>query len=131
MLDRFMPLEESRVSDADPDQLPLLDEEIIAELREVMEDEFADLLQDFLSDLPLQLNRLQTAIAQGDGDGLYHTAHKFKSSCGCLGAARLMELIQRLELAGRRNTLDDAAELLRHARTVAAATVAGLHARLD
>jgi hypothetical protein len=41
------------MSDADLKQLPLLDEEIIVELREVMEEEFADLLLKFLNDLPV------------------------------------------------------------------------------
>lgn len=119
------------MSEVDLDQLPLLDDEIIVELREVMEDEFADLLLNFLNDLPVQLDGLQTAIDRGDLDRLYRTAHKFKSSCGSIGALRLAELMRRLEQAGRQKKPDDTQEWLQRARAVAAETVAGLRAHLS
>lgn len=118
------------MSDADLDHLPLLDREIILELREVMEDEFADLLQNFLNDLPLQLDRLQQAADRGDADQLYQIGHKFKSSCGSLGALRLAELVQRLEQAGRSNRPDAAARWLEKARTVAAETESAVRDQL-
>jgi len=118
------------MSDVDFNRLPLLDDEIIAELREVMEDEFTDLLRNFLNDLSAQLARLQDAVERGDLDQLYHVAHKFKSSCGSIGALRLAELIQRLEQAGRERRPDDVGVQLRQARTVAAETTPGLRALL-
>lgn len=119
------------MSDADLKQLPLLDEEIIVELREVMEEEFADLLQSFLNDLPLQLDLLQAVIAKGDVDQLYQIAHKLKSSCGSMGALRLAELVRRLEQAGRSKMLADARELLQQTRAIATETVVGLQAQLE
>ncbi len=121
----------SRMSDADLKQLPLLDEEIIVELREVMEEEFADLLQNFLNDLPLQLDLLQAVIAKGDADQLYQIAHKLKSSCGSMGALRLAELVRRLEQAGRSKMLADAREWLQQTQAIATETVAGLRAQLE
>lgn len=112
------------------DQLPSIDDECFAELRDVMGDDFADLIHDFLSDVPVQFDLLQTAIDREDADQLYHAAHKFKSSCGSIGAPRLAELIRRLELAGRQKTLGSSTELLAQARAVAAETMAGLHERL-
>jgi HPt (histidine-containing phosphotransfer) domain-containing protein len=114
------------MNDADLDPPLLLDEEIIAELREVMEEEFADLIDSFLDDLPVQLDHLQVAIFQESADEVYRIAHKLKSSCGTLGALRLAEWVRRLELAGRQNALDHAPELLDQARTVAQETIAGL-----
>ncbi|KAB2935776.1 MAG: Hpt domain-containing protein [Candidatus Contendobacter sp.] len=119
------------MSDADPDSLPLLDDEAITELRDIMEDEFAELLNAFLNDLPAQIARLQTVATQGDADELYQIAHKLKSSCGSIGAPRLTELIRRLEQAGRQKVLDGATPLLRQVETVAGETIAGLRARLD
>jgi HPt (histidine-containing phosphotransfer) domain-containing protein len=118
------------MSDVDFDRLPLLDDEIIAELREVMEDEFADLLRYFLNDLPGQLDRLQEAVERGDLDQLYKTAHRFKSSCGSIGALRLAELMRLLEEAGRERRPDDIRGCLRQARAVAAETTPGLRALL-
>ena len=102
------------MNNADVDGLPLLDAEIIAELREVMEEEFSNLIWLFLDDLPLQLDRLQIAVTAQDTVSIYQTAHKLKSSCGNLGLVRLTELCRRLEQAGRLHTLDGAAELLQH-----------------
>ena len=99
-------------------------------LRDIMEEEFADLLHAFLNDLPVQIALMQTAVAQNNADELYQLAHKLKSSCGSLGAPRLAELIHRLEQAGRLKTLHDATELLRQTHIVAGETVIGLHARI-
>ena len=123
-------LKEIRMSDADLNLPPLIDDEVITELRNIMEEEFADLLHAFLNDLSIQIALMQTAVAQNNADELYQLAHKLKSSCGSLGALRLAELIQRLEQAGRLNTLHDATELLRQTRIVADETVAGLQARM-
>lgn len=118
------------MNDADFKQLPLLDAEVLTELREIMEDGFADLIRLFLHDAPLQFNRLQTAVAQGDANDLYQTAHKFKSTCGSIGAIRLAEIIRRLELAGRQSVLEGTVELLRHAQSTADETFRGLQTEL-
>lgn len=118
------------MSDPDLECLPLLDAEIILELREVMEDEFADLLQNFLNDLPLQLDRLQRATDRRDAEQLYQIGHKFKSSCGSIGALRLAELVRHLEEAGRLNRPDAAARWLAQARTVAAETESAVRDQL-
>ncbi len=116
---------------ADVDTLPLLDAEIIAELREVMEEGFTDLVMMFLNDLPLQLDQLNLAIAQSNAENLYQIAHRLKSSCGSLGALRLAERIQQLEQAGRQKTLDNTADLLQHTQMIAGETCTRLRALLD
>ncbi len=119
------------MSDADLNQLLLLDDEVLTELRDIMEETFADLLHTFLNDLSVQIDHMQAAIAGDNADELYHIAHKLKSSCGSIGAPRLAELIRRLEQAGRQKTLDGSAELLRRVQAVAAETIAGLQVHLD
>lgn len=114
------------MNSVDINGLPLLDAKIIAELREVMEEEFGSLISAFLDDLPLQLDRLQTAVAASDAETIYQIAHKLKSSCGNLGVARLAELFRRLEQAGRLRTLDEAAELLQHTQIIAHEAAASL-----
>lgn len=112
----------------DPDPLLLIDDSVIAELRDIMEEDFVDLLQTFISDVPIQFKLMQTAIDEQNADSLYHIAHKLKSTCGSLGAPRLAELIRQLEQAGRQTVLDGTAELLACAQAVATETVAGLQA---
>ena len=112
------------MSDAELDQWLLIDDEIIAELREVMEEEFADLIGSFLHDLPVQLELIQAAVARLDTAELYRIAHKFKSSCASLGALRLAELVRRLEQAGRQGGLDGTDQMLAETRRVAQETTA-------
>ncbi len=96
---------------SDLDLLLLIDDDVIAELRDILQEEFGDLVRDFVDDVPIQLELMQTALDQGNADGLYRLAHKLKSSCGSLGAPRLAELVRQLEQAGRQATLDGAATL--------------------
>lgn len=110
----------------DPDPLLLIDAAVIAELRDIMQEDFVDLLQDFIDDVPIQIDLLHSAIAAGNADHLYRVAHKFKSSCGSLGAPRLAELSRQLEQAGRLATLEGGGELLTRTQAVATETVAGL-----
>ena len=112
------------------DPLLLLDDEIIAELREVMEEEFADLISAFLNDLPVQLDSLQVAITAGVAADVYQIAHKLKSSWGSIGAAQLAERVRQLEQAGRQNALDGTAALLAETRSVAQATTVRLTAEV-
>ena len=112
------------MNDAELDQWLLIDDEIIAELRDVMEEEFVELIGSFLHDLPVQLDLIQAAIAQSDTAELYRIAHKLKSSCASLGAMRLAELVRRLEQAGRQNALDGADQMLAETRYVAQETTA-------
>ncbi|MDS4025819.1 MAG: Hpt domain-containing protein [Candidatus Contendobacter sp.] len=118
------------MSDADLNALPLLDDEVITELRDIMEEDFAELLGVFLSDLPVQIARLQDAAVQGNADELYQIAHKLKSSCGSIGATRLTELVRRLEQIGRLKTLDVTTTLLRQVEMVTSETIAALQAHL-
>lgn len=111
-------------------QLPLLDDEILVELREVMEDEFTSLVTRFLDDLPVQMDHLRRAVLLGSAAEVYRIAHKLTSSCGNLGAIRLAEWVQRIEQAGRQNILDGVAEMLAEMSTAAEETMTLLRAQL-
>lgn len=119
------------MNDNDSTQLPLLDHEILAELRDIMENEFANLIDRFLQDLPVQLNLLQDAVCQNSATQVHRIAHKLKSSCGNLGATRLTEWTRRLEQAGRQNTLDGVAEMLKETHATAEETMIELRALLN
>ena len=58
------------------------------------------------------LRRLRDAVATGDAEAVWRTAHGLKSSSGNLGAQRLAALCKTLEERGRKGQLDDAAELM-------------------
>ena len=91
-----------------------VDNHVLNALREVMEDEFALLLDTFLSDSDERLRLLRQAQAQGDAQAMRMAAHSFKGSCSNMGAVLLAGLCKQLEDLARREQLDDVAPLLGH-----------------
>src|SRR5690554_8238582 len=85
---------------------PHLDEAALAELRDVMEDEFDILIQTYISDSRDRLEALRQALSDGDPDALAKAAHSFKGSSINIGAPRLGELCHIIEQAGRDGDLD-------------------------
>lgn len=91
---------------------PRLDEEALAELREVMEEEFDVLIRTYLSDSSERLDVLRSALQERDADRFTKSAHSFKGSCINIGAPRLGALCGDAELAGKEERLDDAFHIL-------------------
>lgn len=86
---------------------PHLDEEALAELQDVMEDEFGTLIHTYLSDSRDRIESLKSAINGADAEALANTAHSFKGSCINIGAPRLGALCREVEKAGLENRLGD------------------------
>lgn len=91
---------------------PHLDEAALAELQDVMEDEFGVLIETYLKDSRERIESLKAAIRSGDADALTKTAHSFKGSCINIGTPRLGELCRKAEEAGRSARIQDAADLM-------------------
>lgn len=91
---------------------PHLDEEALAELRDVMEDEFEVLIQTYLADSRDRIRALREALKAEDSDTFAKTAHSFKGSCINIGAPRLGEICLKAEMAGKESRLGDAPDLL-------------------
>ncbi|MBW4933710.1 Hpt domain-containing protein [Marinobacter sp. F4206] len=87
---------------------PHLDEEALAELQDVMDDEFEVLIHTFLNDSRERIAGLKQAVNGQDADALAHMAHSFKGSCINIGAPQLGELCRVAENAGKEQRLDDA-----------------------
>lgn len=91
---------------------PHLDKEALAELQDVMENEFDVLIQTYISDSAERVSALRTALETGDADALAKTAHSFKGSSINIGAPRLGALCMDVEDAGRAGRLADAGPML-------------------
>lgn len=89
-----------------------LDHEALAELKDVMEDEFSILIETYLQDSAERVRQLQHAFALRDADAFGRMAHSFKGSCINIGAPRLGELCMEAERMGRQGSLDGAPALL-------------------
>ena len=110
---------------------PLMDQAIVADLQEVMADQFPGLVAMLIHEIGVQLTGIQTAIAQGDAGQLYRTAHRLKSGAGTMGAVQLSELARRLETQGHSGNLADIAPLLEQSRLSAEQTQRAFRTLLD
>jgi signal transduction histidine kinase/HPt (histidine-containing phosphotransfer) domain-containing protein/BarA-like signal transduction histidine kinase len=106
----------------------LLDQAVIAELRNMPPTNGVSMLQElvdlFLAAAPKRIAQISQAI--NDGPMLAFHAHALKSMCLSLGTKRLAELAQKLEDLGRARNVNDAPALLRELETAFAQTKAQL-----
>ncbi len=91
---------------------PHLDEEALAELQDVMEDEFEMLIRTYLNDSQERIDSLKGAMMDGDSGAFAKTAHSFKGSSINIGAPRLGELCREAEEAGKSDSLNEAPAVL-------------------
>ncbi|WP_425599838.1 ATP-binding protein [Luteimonas aestuarii] len=87
-------------------QPPVLEAEIIEDLRAMLGDEVDRLVDVFLEDTPRLLKDLENAAAGPDYDALRDAAHSLKSSSANLGAMSLSAAAKRVELAAREQSLE-------------------------
>ncbi|MCP5024451.1 MAG: Hpt domain-containing protein, partial [bacterium] len=74
------------------------------------------LVESYESGVPKFLDDANLAVQEGDWDGLASAAHKFVSSNGSVGAVRCAEVLKSLEVACRKEDLDQVHDLLESAR---------------
>lgn len=98
--------------------LPVLDETVFNEVCDMCEQAptgfFDSLLDKYVQSSSEDLQKLRSAVPAHDGKLIGSTAHRLKSSSANWGGQRIAEACQTLELAGKTNSLDDAADLLRN-----------------
>lgn len=113
------------------DELPILDESGLAELRTSVggdEDFVRDLINTFLAEEPANLELVVAAAARTDAEAIIRPAHTLKSSAAAIGAARLSSIARQIEFAGREGNTANLAPLTREAQQVWDETVAALRA---
>ena len=88
-----------------PPPLPVLDHDVVEELRSVMGPEYRTLVDLFLADAPALINQLEAAAAAEDIPAMVAPAHTLKSSSANLGAMALSASAKRIELGARTGKL--------------------------
>jgi len=81
-------------------------------LREVMDDEFADLMRVYIDDSRQRMPLLSQALQQQDAKQLRELAHSFKGASSNVSANVLAQLCYQLEMAGREEQLVGADALI-------------------
>ena len=76
---------------------PHIDAEQLAELKEVLEDEFSVLIDTYLTDAKFRLQLIENGINSQDYEAVRLAAHSLKGASANLGALVLAELCETLE----------------------------------
>ena len=84
---------------------PVLEMEVVDELRSIMGAEYQGLVKLFFEDAPMHIQRLQAAAAANDIPAMVAPAHTLKSSSANLGALALSAVAKRIEFGARTEAL--------------------------
>lgn len=93
-----------------------LDREIVDDLREVMGEEFVELVTIYLEDAPKNLTMLLDAADRGDVRAMVSPAHTLKATSADVGAIVLADIARRIEHGARAGDLSDPQGISRSAR---------------
>ncbi len=89
-----------------------IDPATIGELRELMGEDFAALIDAFAIDSQRQIDAIGAAVDAADAERLRRQAHGLRGACINLGANDLAELCGRVEASGRAGDCAAAQRLL-------------------
>ena len=112
-----------------PNDAPILDDAVLAELREQTggDDDFVrELVEAYVSEATGYLEAMTAAAGAGDSAAIVRPAHTLKSSSATLGAMRLAAISRGIEEAGRAGKTDDLAADVEQAHVTWTATLAAL-----
>jgi len=88
-----------------------IDLNILKKLKQIMDDDFNELIEIFISDGQSQLKTLKAAIDSSAASDIRRIAHTLKGSSANLGLLTLSETCKTLEYNAAENIFDDANEL--------------------
>ncbi|MEN8178497.1 MAG: ATP-binding protein [Pseudomonadota bacterium] len=89
----------------------VLDSIVLKELYEIMDDDFVIILESYMANAPRLMNRIKSAIKNGDLEALVTSAHPLKSSSANVGAVQLSVLARELEFKARQEDASDLPEI--------------------
>jgi HPt (histidine-containing phosphotransfer) domain-containing protein len=113
------------------DDIPILDQAVIAELLESTggDQEFLkELVDAYVSEATGYVDAMTDAAAAGDAAAIVRPAHTLKSSSATLGAMRLAAISRGIEEAGRDGRANDLVGTVEEAHRTWAATLEALAA---
>lgn len=103
-----------------------LNREVVGELRELLAENFNELIDRYLLDSKTRFAILEGAIASLDFKTMQYEAHGIKGSSRNMGANQLANILEKIEHLGQGCQLQDAAALLAHAQAEYARVVSDL-----
>jgi CheY-like chemotaxis protein len=89
-------------------KMPVLDDKVLHELREIMDEDYLALLQTYLRNAPQLVEQVREAIDRSDVEAMVLPVHSLKSSSANVGALQLSELAREAERLARDGNLAEA-----------------------
>ena len=90
----------------------IINDEQFDDMRELLEEDFVDLIQGYFTDSHERIVKLRRAQVEGDNANGYELAHALKGASANLGATQLMHLSGQLQEACRERLIGDQAGLI-------------------
>ena len=110
---------------------PAVDANAFAEMKELMGDDFKDIVSMCLQSLPEQLSHIERAIKIQNVDTLFTMSHKMKSSCGSIGAFGLAERAEAIEIISRNGSTKIPEQTLSNLRDATEQVISLLNTELN
>ena len=118
--------EENEMPEINHSDQTLIDETIFNTLKELMEDDFQDLLESYKEDAQKLLKDLKSSSTEADLDIMVRAAHTLKSSSNNIGATALANVAFEIETLGKDNNLVKAGSLIPSLKSLLAQTLKAL-----
>ena len=90
----------------------IINDEQFDDMRDLLEEDFVDLIQVYFTDSQQRIADLRNAQQKGDNANGYEVAHALKGASVNLGATQLTRLSGQLQEACRERLISDQAELI-------------------
>jgi len=88
----------------------VLDSVAFNEISDLMGDSLGEFIGTYLDNSPRLLEKLDTALSQGDLQGVFHNAHQLKGGSGSIGAMQVFELAKEIEAQARDGSAEQLGE---------------------
>ncbi|MGP4713096.1 MULTISPECIES: Hpt domain-containing protein [unclassified Psychrobacter] len=88
----------------------IIDHEQFEDMRDLLEEDFADLVQVYFTDCRVRIDALRTALQADDNANGFEVAHALKGASANLGTTQLVTLSSQLQEACRARRISEQAE---------------------
>nr|WP_317199372.1 Hpt domain-containing protein [uncultured Psychrobacter sp.] len=88
----------------------IIDHEQFEDMRDLLEEDFADLVQVYFADCRVRIDALRTALQADDHANGFEVAHALKGASANLGTTQLVTLSSQLQEACRARRISEQAE---------------------
>ncbi|WP_201584318.1 Hpt domain-containing protein [Psychrobacter jeotgali] len=94
------------------DDSEIIDDEQFEDMRQLLEDDFVELIQAYITDSEQRISALRLAQAANDNAAGFEVAHTLKGASANLGATQLVVLSDHLQEACRARKIDQQSTLM-------------------